>query len=1315
MNRNLYLIFTFFIFQSCIINAQCSYTGLPLTQAGTDHTFCIDNGTITTATVRSGQFVVLNIIRGFTYTFSVGNVFNGGGNNENLTLLNAVDNTNLGASGFSSGSNGTTISNWTAPFSGQIKILLSRAGCINDNTAGGALTLSLISVGNTQDSQTTFGTNQWIGHVYNFTGGPPPGGTSPTTPSTTTSPFLAANYVGDYSIPNETISEGFGGNLACFPIMSNGSVRATMYTELFAVRYRMRSTKEGCYLLNMTGDDGIRLYIDGVLVFNEWREQSPTNYCNNLIYLSGSSDLVLDFYENQGQNVINFSLTPFVPAANNIAGASVINRCSGVAPGTLDGSVFTYCASGTNPNITFQWQISSDNISFTNIAGATTEDYAPPALTTATNTVRFYRRVLGASASNAGVCQFFTNVIRVNTSASTALSATGVISGITAQCPVSANQIYSVAAVTNALNYAWTVPTGWTITAGQGTNSLTVTTGVTGQNNNISVTASNGCNTNAIQSLAVTVVANNTTGSPSSNPTLCVNTILTPITRTTTGATGIGLATGLPAGVTASWVSNSIIISGTPTASGIFNYTIPLTGGCGSVNATGTITVTANTTAGIASSSPTLCVNTTLIPITRTTTGATGIGLATGLPAGVTASWASNSITVSGTPTTAGIFNYSIPLTGGCGGVNALGTITVNARPATSVISASASICSGSSTNLQVAITGGASPYLAVYTTGSVSSYTTGANIPVSPTSTTTYSLTSVTDANGCVGTGNSGSAVVTIDVTTSTNGGSSWSNGTPTSSKSVVFDGSTGTIGNNFAACSLRLINNATVSVTAGFDVTLEGKLTVDSGSTFTLNNNANLIQNTTITNTGNIVVNRNSSLLKRLDYTLWSSPVTSQGLYAFSKFTLPNRFYVYNSNTNLYNNSVGFSLTGLQYPSPLVSPNGVNGTDSNTVQFSIGQGYLIRVPWNHPTTATVFNATFTGVPNNGNYSFTLFNGGAGQRFNLVGNPYPSPIDATAFVQNASNMLSTTGTLYFWRKTNNALSPSYCTWNLGGFVTNGEAQVFDPNDVIQTGQGFFVEGSGSGSVNFDNTMRISNHANQFFRNSNVASTNSIERNRIWLNATSTNGSFSQTMFGYMTNATQGVDATIDGKYINEGDIALTSLIDNAPYAIQGRALPFDTSDIVPMNFKATTSGNYTIAIDHVDGLFMASSQSIYLKDNLTTTVHDLNSGGYTFATAAGTFSSRFEIVYQTQLVNPTFTANAVIIYNQNNAFVVNSGNTIMNSIKVFDVRGRLLQEKNNINASQTTIGSGLVNQVLLVQITSDFGVVVTKKVVRQI
>src|SRR5207249_93661 len=63
-----------------------------------------------------------------------------------------------------------------------------------------------------------------------------------------------------------------------------------------------------------------------------------------------------------------------------------------------------------------------------------------------------------------------------------------------------------------------------------------------------------------------------------------------------------------------------------------------------------TFTITPDNTAGVPSSSPTLCINTAIAPnITIATTGATGIGAPTGLPAGVTATWAANTITISGT------------------------------------------------------------------------------------------------------------------------------------------------------------------------------------------------------------------------------------------------------------------------------------------------------------------------------------------------------------------------------------------------------------------------------------------------------------------------------------------------------------------------------------------------------------------------------------------------------------------------------------------------------------------------------------------
>ncbi|MGV9004007.1 ice-binding family protein [Flavobacterium sp.] len=528
--------------------------------------------------------------------------------------------------------------------------------------------------------------------------------------------------------------------------------------------------------------------------------------------------------------------------------------------------------------------------------------------------------------------------------------------------------------------------------------------------------------------------------------------------------------------------------------------------------------------------------------------------------------------------------------------------------------------------------------------------------------------------------------AIITIETTTSTDGGISWSNGLPSISKSIVFDGAVGTISANFSACSFKLINNAVVTVSSGFDVTLNGTLTIDPGSTFILENNANLLQSTTSANSGTITVKSSSSLIKRLDYTLWSSPVAQQNILSFSPNTLVNRFYSYNTLLNMYE----------VIPSVL------------TATFAEGNGYLIRTPNAFPIVPTTWNGVFEGIPNNGTINVPLVNGDLGNRFNLVGNPYPSGLDASAFVNDNSNAI--TGALYFWRKTNNALSPSYCTWTTTGFVDNGEAQVFNPNDVIDGTQGFFVEAKENATnLIFNNTQRVGHTSGQFFRTQN------IERNRIWLNATGA-GAYSQLLLGYVTDATAEEDFGLDAKYNNDGSIGLSSLIGTVPYAIQSRALPFDPSDRVSLRFKASNAGSYTIAIHQVDGLFL-ENQPIYLKDLFTGTQQDLKLGAYTFNSEAGTFNERFEVVYQATLAitEPTFNESEVTIFKtRTNEISVKTGTITMSSIKIFDVLGKLLLEKNDINSSEIIIDSKLSAEILLFKIISDGGDVVTKKVLFQ-
>jgi gliding motility-associated-like protein len=387
-----------------------------------------------------------------------------------------------------------------------------------------------------------------------------------------------------------------------------------------------------------------------------------------------------------GCGTVNATGTITVSANNTVGAASstptlCINTALTNITHTTTGATGIGAATGLPAGVTAAWSANVITISGTPTASGTF-NYSIPltggcGTVNATGTITVTpNNTAGAPSSTPTVCisTALTNITHTTTGATGIGAPTGLPGGVSAAW---ASNVITISGTPNSSGtFNYSIP----LTGGCGSVSATGT---------------------------ITVNANNTAGAPSSNPTLCVNTAMTNITRTTTGATGIGAPTGLPAGVTASWAANVITISGTPTASGTFNYSIPLTGGCGNVNATGTITVTAGNTVGAASSTPTLCINTALTNITHTTTGATGIGAATGLPAGVTAAWAANVITISGTPTASGTFNYSIPLTGGCGTVNATGTITVTPNNTAGAPSSTPTVCiSTALTNITHATTG---------------------------------------------------------------------------------------------------------------------------------------------------------------------------------------------------------------------------------------------------------------------------------------------------------------------------------------------------------------------------------------------------------------------------------------------------------------------------------------------------------------------------------------------------------------------------------------------------------------------------------
>jgi hypothetical protein len=81
--------------------------------------------------------------------------------------------------------------------------------------------------------------------------------------------------------------------------------------DQFSVRWstKFEAALPGTYNFTVTSDDGIRLYVDGLLVINQWRDQSPTTYTASRTLREGTHDFRIEYYENGGGAVARFSYT----------------------------------------------------------------------------------------------------------------------------------------------------------------------------------------------------------------------------------------------------------------------------------------------------------------------------------------------------------------------------------------------------------------------------------------------------------------------------------------------------------------------------------------------------------------------------------------------------------------------------------------------------------------------------------------------------------------------------------------------------------------------------------------------------------------------------------------------------------------------------------------------------------------------------------------------------------------------------------------------------------------------------------------------
>jgi len=511
---------------------------------------------------------------------------------------------------------------------------------------------------------------------------------------------------------------------------------------------------------------------------------------------------------------------------------------------------------------------------------------------------------------------------------------------------------------------------------------------------------------------------------------------------------------------------------------------------------------------------------------------------------------------------------------------------------------------------------------------------------------------------------------------------------------------------GTHMVACELEIVSGAKLIIQSGASLTVNG--IVMNNGTFTIENTGALVQVKDDTKNadlgaGQFTMNRTTSPLQGYDFVFWSSPVEDQTLHNLSPLTRFDKFYKFDAVANNW-------VTCL------------NGTET----MEEGRGYIVRAPSDYTMgTFTQFPAAFRGRARNGATTTPIYKTAANS-MNLVGNPYPSAIDAVKFLNDPANVSKIDGTILLWSHASaisaanpgpnqiNYNSDDYIAFNkTGGLAAADATEPFAGK--IAAGQAFFISSLVSTPVapqpvaTFNNTMRITGDNNVFYK---TATANNDSR--IWVNFYNAQGAFRQTLIGYMDGATDGIDRSFDGEAASANSyVNFYSIAANKNLSIQGRALPFNENQVIPMGYKTTIAGTFSIRVGKYDGLF--NNQHVYIVDKLQNTTQEIKSGVYTFTTAAGTFNDRFEIKFVNNVLaisNPVAAdSNTALVMAENSEVKIQSSETI-ESIAVYDITGKTLYNKKGIAASTFNTGNlNVSNQVILVTVTFENKSTLTKKV----
>ena len=415
----------------------------------------------------------------------------------------------------------------------------------------------------------------------------------------------------------------------------------------------------------------------------------------------------------------------------------------------------------------------------------------------------------------------------------------------------------------------------------------------------------------------------------------------------------------------------------------------------------------------------------------------------------------------------------------------------------------------------------------------------------------------------------------------------------------------------NVFAANTVRnLIINNSAGVSLGGPLDVTGILTTTNGELAT-GGYLTLISDATGTAlisgsgagsvTGDVTMQR--YLTSGYGYKYFSSPFTTTTVDEFSN-ELITAIYRYDENR-----LIGGTIPASGWVDHNLPANPLNTLNGYSVNFG-----------SNPASITV---DLTGEVNNGALSLPVFNNNQiyTQGFNLVGNPYPSPIDwdLVKFLNtNVDNAI-----YYYKAGITDEWSGTYSSY-VGGFSSDGLA-----TNVIPSMQGFFIRVSTgtypvAGTLSMNNSVRLTDLTHGFLKSSRKGSESLIRLTA----AFSADTAMSDPLVVYMSDkATIDFDSESDALklYNTAYDVPSFYSVGNDGSRLSVNGMPFSQQDsmIIPLGLMTDVDGYVSFRIKHREGVF--STGKVYMFDLLTGTTTELKSGiEYKTYLAADHYQGRF-------------------------------------------------------------------------------------------